>query len=211
MTAYTPGFYDIIRAGTRASAEVAVPLILSHIPARTVIDVGCGEGWWAAEFAAHGCDVTGIDGAYVAESPLGDRFYAHDLTSPIPDLGRFDLAVCLEVAEHLPAGRAAGMVADLCRLAPVVVFSAAIPGQGGVGHVNEQRPAYWVDLFARNGYTASGALRWPLWDDDRVECWYRQNLLVAADTPDAYPALFDTPTATPHCLIHPVLFDARRP
>jgi SAM-dependent methyltransferase len=210
--AYDEGFYDVIRAGTQQSAAVVVPAVLAEIPARTVVDVGCGEGWWALEFAARGCQVLGLDGAYVHGSPLGDRFRAWDLATPLPDdLGTFDLAVCLEVAEHLPPERAAGFISDLCRLAPTVAFSAAVPGQGGVGHVNEQPPGYWVDHFAVHGFEVSGALRWGLWDDNRVEVWYRQNLLVATSTPDDFPGLFDTPLAAPHYLVHPILFDARRP
>jgi SAM-dependent methyltransferase len=209
--AYGSDFYDIIRDGVRSSAAVVVPAILAEIPARTVVDVGCGEGWWAMEFAARGCDVTGLDGAYVQGSPLGDRFRPWDLAQPLPgDLGVFNLAICLEVGEHLPPYRAAGLVADLCRLAPTVAFSAAIPGQGGVGHLNEQPPAYWVDLFGQHGYAVSGALRWGLWDDHRVECWYAQNLLIATSTPGDFPVLFDTPLAVPHFLVHPTLFDARR-
>jgi SAM-dependent methyltransferase len=212
VAGYDTNFYDIIRAGTQASASVVVPAILADIPARTVVDVGCGEGWWAVEFAARGCDVLGLDGAYVQGSPLGDRFRPWDLATPLPgDLGRYDLAVCLEVAEHLPPGRAAGFVDDLCRLAPTVAFSAAVPGQGGVNHLNEQPPGYWANLFDEHGYAVSGALRWQLWDDDRVEVWYRQNLLVATSTPDVYPALFDTPLTAPRYLVHPILFDARRP
>lgn len=214
MTAYDAAFYDTIRPGCQSSAAAVVPLLLAHQiievgPVR-VVDVGCGEGWWADAFASYGCDVLGVDGAYVQGSPLGDRFVAHDLTQPLPSLGRFDLAVSLEVAEHLPASRADGFVADLCDLAPVVLFSAAIPGQGGVGHINEQWPAYWVEKFATHGMAASGALRWQVWDDPRVENWYAANMLVFARAPELYPALYDTPLALPWPVVHPVLYDARR-
>lgn len=217
---YTAAFYDQIRAGVQASAAVVVPLVLDHLTAidallpPRVVDVGCGEGWWAVEFARHGCEVIGIDGAYVAGSPLGDRFAPHDLTQPLPEhlYGRFDLAVCLEVAEHLPAGRADGLIADLCRLAPVVLFSAAIPGQGGAGHVNEQWPAYWVERFARHNFEVSGALRWPLWSDGRVEPWYAQNTLIAAcaDAAAELPDLFSGPASPPHPVVHPTIYDWRR-
>lgn len=210
---YNEAFFDTIRDGACSSAAVVVPLAVDLIKPRRVVDVGCGEGWWAHAFLEYGCDVTGVDGAPVSDSPLGDRRIIRDLTQPIPtsDLGVFDLAVSLEVAEHLPESRAAGFVADLAALAPVVLFSAAIPGQGGVGHINEQWPSYWVDLFAANGMAVSGALRWKIWGDDRVENWYRQNLLVAARDPGSLPELFDTPLAPPWPVVHPVLYDARRP
>lgn len=211
-TKYDAAFYDLIRPGVQSSAAVLVPLVVEAVKPRTVVDVGCGEGWWAETFAHHGCEVIGVDGAYVQGSPLGDRFLPHDLRLPLPAhlAGRFDLAVCLEVAEHLPASRADTLVADLCGLAPVVLFSAAIPGQGGVGHVNERWPAYWVERFHAHGFAASGALRWRVWMDDRVDNWYRANLLVFAEEPARYPDLFDTPLAPPWPVVHPVLFDARR-
>jgi len=209
---YDRVFYDTIRPGVQSSAAVVVPLVMDTIAPKLVVDVGCGEGWWAHEFTGHGCGVIGVDGQYVQGSPLGDRFIGHDLTRPMPPhlAGRFDLAVCLEVAEHLPATRAEGFVADLCGLAPTVLFSAAIPGQGGVGHVNEQPPGYWVGLFAGHGYAVSGALRWQMWNDTRVENWYKANMFVFAQDPDRFPALFDTPLAPPWPVVHPILFDARR-
>lgn len=207
---YDAAFYDMIRPGCQASAAVVVPLVVQHLQPRTVLDVGCGEGWWAHAFAEAGCDVLGIDGAVLDTRPAGPRFAHHDLSAPFAACGRFDLAVALEVAEHLPPWRADSFVADLCTVAPDVLFSAAIPGQGGVGHLNEQWPAYWVDLFRAHGYAVSGALRWQIWSDDRVENWYRANTLVASRRPEAYPALFASPLAEPWPVVHPVLYDARR-
>lgn len=182
---YTADFYDTIAPGCRSSAEVVVPMILERHPAETVVDVGCGQGWWGAEFVFHGCEVIGLDGGYVPDRRI--PFIEHDLTDPLP-AGSYDLAVCLEVAEHLPEHRAASFVADLCALAPVVVFSAAIPGQPGAGHVNCQWPSWWAPLFADCGYHLDDRLRDLIWDDDRIEPWYRQNLLIATPTPCDSPA-----------------------
>jgi hypothetical protein len=91
----------------------------------------------------------------------------------------------------------------LCELAPVVLFSAAVPGQGGHGHVNEQWPAYWVERFSSLGFHCSGALRWRFWRDERVEHWYAQNLLFAAHDPSRFPELFQTPLAEPWAVVHP--------
>ena len=99
---------------------------------------------------------------------------------------RFSLAICLEVGEHLPPERAPGFVTDLTRLAPVVLFSAAVPGQGGTNHVNEQWSEYWVALFEAQGWTCRDAVRpWVRTNED-VAWWYRQNLYLAvAPTADA--------------------------
>lgn len=207
---YDAAFYDTIRPGAQASAAVVVPLVMDLLAPRTVLDVGCGEGWWAKAFAdLGGCEVLGLDGPG-GGGALDGRFVAWDLRYSFASLAKVDLAVALEVAEHLSPKRAEGLVDDLAAVAPLVLFSAAIPGQGGTGHVNEQWPAYWVEKFHAHGMAVSGALRWQIWGDDRVENWYRQNLLVAARTPEAYPALFDTPVAPPWPVVHPVLYDARR-
>ena len=104
--------------GSARSASVVVPLVLSLLSVKSVIDVGCGVGPWAAAFLANGVsDVWGVDGDYVDRSQLRlplDRFLTRDLTKSLHFDRTFELAICLEVAEHLPASRAAGLVADLC-------------------------------------------------------------------------------------------------
>jgi hypothetical protein len=216
MAAYDKTFYDTIREGTQRSARQLVPLLVDelNLVRKKIIDVGCGEGWWAETFQQCGCETVGIDGGYVESSPLGDRFIPHDLSQPLPShlSDRFDAVVCLEVAEHLPEQRAAGFVKDLTNLAPIVIFSAAIPGQGGTGHVNEQWPSYWVDMFNSSGFIVSGALRFSIWDNTDIENWYRQNLLIAVrqDLEPHYPDLFESPVAHPFPIVHPVLYDARR-
>lgn len=164
------------------SAEVVVPLVLELLPeVTTVVDVGCGTGSWLAAFASYGCSVRGVDRPGLDRSTLviDERlFQAHDLTRPIEMEMRFDLAISLETAEHLPASAASTFVGGLVSLSDRVLFSAAIPGQGGPSHVNEQWPAYWMREFEQHGYGVSDCLRPQLWLDDRVAWWYRQNLML---------------------------------
>jgi tetratricopeptide (TPR) repeat protein len=168
--------------GAYRSAKEVVPHVLELLKPASIVDVGCGVGSWLAVFREHGIDdFLGVDGAYVDRDLLQippEKFRPHDLTNRLVLDRQFDLAVSLEVAEHLPADHAANFVASLVGLSRVVLFSAAVPYQGGHHHVNEQWPAYWVDLFERHGYVVVDCLRDKVWLNDRVDWWYRQNLLL---------------------------------
>ena len=184
LTSYTRAFYETIQGGSRRSAEEMVPLLLELVKPRSVVDVGCGDGTWLSVVAAHGiADVLGIDGAYVDRSRLAidrARFVEKDLALPFTIDRTFDLALSLEVGEHLPESAADGFVGSIARLAPVAVFSAAVPHQTGNHHVNERWPEYWAEAFARHGFAAADAIRPRLWDRSGVEWWYAQNTIVYA-------------------------------
>jgi hypothetical protein len=135
-----------------------------------------------ATFARFGVEETcGVDGEHVDPGLLEipqERFVIFDLQKPFTMDRRFDLVVSLEVAEHLPSERAETFVGSLTGLGPVVLFSAAIPAQGGRGHVNEQWPEYWHDRFRQRDFVAIDCLRPRLWYRDDVEWWYAQNILI---------------------------------
>jgi SAM-dependent methyltransferase len=182
---YSTDFYDYIDAGSRASAEAVARLILGEMTVKSLLDVGSGHGAWAAEWMKAGvADVIAVDGDYVRRDQLAipaDKFVAHDLATPL-DLGlRFDLVQSLEVAEHLPAANAAGFVDNLARHGDVILFSAAVPHQGGEHHVNEQPPQYWRELFAKQGYDVFDWLRPRLAGQRQVKAWYRFNTYVYAN------------------------------
>ena len=122
----------------------------------------------------------------------------------------FELAQSLEVAEHLDHIFAANFVKLLTSLADVVLFSAAIPYQGGVCHINEQPPAYWAELFAKQGYVCLDFLRPSIWGDESVLWWYRQNLLVFVHK-DRQAQLFPTlsPVSVPAYLPHPIIWEEK--
>jgi SAM-dependent methyltransferase len=178
---YGQPFYDAQREGSRRSAQRVVPHLLGLVRPRHVVDVGCGVGTWLSVFRQHGIDdVLGIDGEhvrYLLEIPES-HFSAQDVTAPQP-VGRvFDLVLSLEVAEHLPAACAEPFVAFLTGLGAVVLFSAAIPNQGGTNHLNEQWPDYWADLFGRRDFLPVDAIRPRIWQDEEIEWWYAQNAVL---------------------------------
>ena len=166
---------------SKAPKEV-VPLIMELIQPTSILDVGCGIGTWLQAFDQFGIkDYMGIDGSYVDRNLLkisGEHFTPQDLRNPWNLNRKFDLVISLEVAEHLEAEYAEHFVNSLVNHGDVVVFSAAIPGQSGQNHINEQWLSYWQEKFAQVGYILYDAIRPRIWTNERVDVWYKQNLVI---------------------------------
>jgi SAM-dependent methyltransferase len=179
---YGTRFQDFIKNDSLRSADRVVPILLSLVQPSSVVDVGCGTGAWLSAFQKHGVDrIRGIDGAYIDRKSLlipQDRFLGQDITRPLELGERFDLVVSVEVAEHVPAERSEQYLDNLTSLGDAIAFSAAIPNQGGIGHVNEQWPEYWKARFEARGYVLVDCVRRRIWEDRLIERWYRQNLLL---------------------------------
>jgi SAM-dependent methyltransferase len=203
-----PDLADWLVETSPVAAQLIVPLLVGIAEPRSVLDVGCGLGSWLAEFADRGIEIAGVDGFDPGprlEIPR-DRFRVVDLASA-PSFPCADLVLCLEVAEHLPESSAAGLVDALTHAAPVVVFSAAVPGQRGIGHVNEQWPSYWRALFEVRGFRQLDLIRPAIWDDDRIPFWYRQNMFVYTSAPELGALSGDAAgCAMPQDVVHPELF-----
>lgn len=195
---YPASFYSYQQVGSFASAMAVVPLALDHLRPASVLDVGCGAGAWVAAWRHHGvADVVGVDGDYVDASQLlfdPQDFRPLDVASPFRLGRRFGLVQCLEVAEHLPPSASGTLVDNLVAHSPIVLFSAAAPGQGGENHINERPAEDWRSLFQARGYAVFDCFR--PWLDGRreVEPWYRYNLFLfvhhqsAAALPEAVRA-----------------------
>ena len=174
-----PGF---VWEGSAGAAGRVMGIVCDRIAPLSVVDIGCGVGVWLKAALAAGAErAVGVDAAYVRPERIVDpriEFHAQDLEAPIALNERFDLALCLEVAEHLSPGRAESLVGDLCALSDCVLFGAAIPGQGGIGHVNERWQSYWAGLFAAHDWRPLDLVRPAIWGERAIQPWYRQNMLL---------------------------------
>lgn len=184
MTAhdYSNQFFDYIDDGARTSAQHFIRVLSPWIAPKSVLDLGSGRGAWLSEWMASGLsDVIGVDGAYVDQVNLvipSEKFVASDLTKPVKLGRKFDLAQSLEVGEHLPNSASATLVESLTSHSDRVVFSAAVPGQGGEFHINERPLEFWRQLFRERGYDPYDCIRPILNDEATVEPWYRYNAIL---------------------------------
>lgn len=179
---YNSGFFEDISQASRASASIVVPIVRELVSPASVLDVGCGVGTWLAEWVNQGVtDVLGLDGDYVDRTAFQiapANFIPTNLQNRFSLDRKFDLVESLEVAEHIDQAYADVFVESLTSHGDVILFSAAIPGQGGTHHVNEQWPSYWIGKFARVGFKPNDVIRPLIWADKRVSVWYRQNIIL---------------------------------
>ncbi|SAK89672.1 hypothetical protein AWB82_06287 [Caballeronia glebae] len=213
-TFYTDAFYAGQSDGSLRSARGILRGLFSIISVSTTLDVGCGVGPWSrAALDLGAAKSIGVDGEYVDRASLmidQSEFRSRNLENAWQldsgDLSKFDLVISLEVAEHLPSSSAETFISNLTFYGDAVLFSAAIPRQGGVNHINEQWPEYWSEIFARFGYDCFDIVRMDTWRDESIEWWYSQNTFVYArrgSTVHSQLSEVSRPVKTPTSLVHP--------
>jgi hypothetical protein len=188
---YNDSFYKNRHAQTLPMARIIVPLVREACGAiNSVCDIGCGVGTFLSVFAEDGkTHVLGVEGAWLNKAycvlPQANLVIA-DVSKPLLGLGRFDLVMSLEVAEHIDVEFADIFIANLMSLSDTVLFSAAVPGQGGVNHVNEQPHEYWINKFAIGGYDLRDCIRGRITNNESIFPWYRNNIMVFVKRLDSH-------------------------
>jgi len=116
----------------------------------------------------------------------------------------------LEVAEHLSPEAASTFVKSLVSASDFILFSAAIPLQGGVRHLNEQWPDYWAGLFREQGYVVVDCVRQKIWNETSIPVWYRQNILMFVKEDQVSRLKMDRSDPVNHSMalsvVHPELY-----
>jgi cyclopropane fatty-acyl-phospholipid synthase-like methyltransferase len=214
-TPYDHQFYVEQKEIAHTSAREILPYLLELIQPRSVLDVGCGVGSWLYIFKEFGIEnVFGIDGPWVDKNQLEvpiENFLSVDLNKGV-DLSRtFDLVMSLEVAEHINEEFSDKFVESLINHGSIILFSAAVPLQGGAHHVNEQWPEYWVKKFRERGYFVIDAIRPHIWQNKKVDFWYAQNMLIFVrsdylQSNSRLRAAYTNTNMSQLSIIHPVLY-----
>jgi SAM-dependent methyltransferase len=190
-------YHPLLFAYYHEEAVAAAPGVMqtfAHLfpNARAYVDIGAGTGAFAAhakglglsavayEYSALGRFVAKRQGVEVRRLDLRER---RVIASERP----FDLAYCFEVAEHLDAALGDELIRFCAAQAPIVVFTAAPPGQGGTGHKNEQPQSYWISRFRAEGMTYKTRLSRELAEGFRREVvqspWLANNVMVFVADP----------------------------
>ena len=164
------------------AANEVVPTLIKLLEPKSVVDVGCGIGTWLKVFKDNGVkNILGIDGEYVDKNLLKiefESFKDFDLEKLYISNSKYDLAISLEVAEHLSELNSDVFIKTLTGLSDTVIFSAAIPNQGGQNHINEKEPRYWIEKFESLEYKTLDILRPIFWNNTNIDWWYRQNFIL---------------------------------
>jgi SAM-dependent methyltransferase len=165
-----------------SSPEIIVPYLMDIFKPNSVLDIGCGLGTFLYEFKKNKVDnIVGVDGNWVDKKKLvisSNNFIEADLEKPINLNKKFDIVLCLEVAEHLVESAANTIVDSLCKHGNIIIFSAAIKNQIGQNHINEQPFSYWHKKFKVKGYEIVDLFRPVFWNDTKVQWWYKQNMFL---------------------------------
>ncbi len=193
---YDKQFFSLLEKGSYSSAKIILPLINNVFNPSSIVDVGCGNGLWLKVWNEdlNKTDILGIDGEYVDEDTFAvDKKYLFkaDLKNVVSINKKFDVATSFEVGEHLPENCSDKFVETLVSLSKVVVFSAALIGQQGTYHINEQLPEFWARKFIKHNYVPVDYIRPIIWNNVDIQYWYRQNIIVFIhkDYINNYPSL----------------------
>jgi len=189
---YTVDFYESVNQRASETAKLVFEILNKYVRVNSIVDAGCGSGAWirtALEEGlekAYGLDLTSSIDLINKNSDFKEQLDSGRIelierdfvSNPISEFPKADLAVCLEVLEHLPPSTAESLVARLTEASDFVIFSAAQPGQGGTYHINEQELRYWVDQFAKYDFEPFDPFREILSESNFVPRFYSLNMLL---------------------------------
>lgn len=182
-TVYNSAFYEHRHRATSHAAEVVLGIVHNFgVPMNSAIDIGCGVGAWLKTIEDRGAARTrGYEGPWLPKqmyTAAGELVLADLNTLNIDTSEKYDIAICLEVFEHLTMAGCESIASQLAAVTDTILFSAAPPAQGGNGHINERPLSDWIKLFEGKGFNAIDDIRWRIWGDDEIPYWYRQNIVL---------------------------------
>ena len=219
-TIYNEGFYDLVLRYNYPAAKAVVPIVCNFFTPKKVIDFGCGVGCWLKAFDEY-CELEkmmGLEGDWLSKEKLmipekNIRYVDFMMGQELSFEDKYDLAICLEVAEHIDEENGEHLLNNMTRASDIILFSAAIPQQGGDGHINERWQSYWVKKFQQREYVCLDILRPIMWNNQEVLAHYRQNMFLYVNEkmiekmPELQPYLNNKPLID---VVHPEIYSQQR-
>jgi hypothetical protein len=211
---YQNDFYSTRNLETEISAQKVLTVLFKYFKPTSVVDFGCGVGTWLKVSKDLGIEnILGLEGEWLNKNQLvisENSFMYKDLSKPVSLDKMYDMAISLEVAEHINPDSSNIFVDNLVNASDIVLFSAAIPHQRGTGHVNEQWHDYWIKIFSTKNYDVVDLLRPEIWNLKEVKTWYKQNILlfVNSEKKNLYPWVEKFKNVSPnmYSIVHPDTF-----
>jgi len=180
--AYDERFYQNQLNISLVSARIYLRFLWKFVQPASALDVGCGRGAWLKACQELGSKTLfGFDGIWNSQSSMIEpkiNFRSIDLNKPFSLPEKVDIAITLEVAEHLEPSTAPQFIKCMTNSSDLILFSAAYTKQEGTNHLNEQPHTYWAMLFAERDFVPFDMFRPQFWGNEMIDFWYRQNTFL---------------------------------
>lgn len=178
---YNHRYFKTIEQAEKVQAESLADILIEMYDPQSVADVGCATGLYLVPFLTRGVVTIGWDSAdYAVEQKLVPTVEKADITETMSEV-TVDLAICLEVLEHIENDLCGGVIQNLVNMSDLIIFSAAQPGQAGTGHINCKPKKHWETLFNIRGYNrdpdAEEQIKQYVMQKDHAQ-WFVDNLQV---------------------------------
>jgi hypothetical protein len=167
------------------SAKYIIDEIFQYFESSTsFIDYGCGLGAWASVFESKGIQkFKCFDHPTLPKEKLliqnKENFFPMDLEYELPEISKVDFCICIEVLEHFSDTKGRDIINFLTSSSDLILFSAAIPNQKGVGHINEQRHNYWHNIFQSKGFMFYDGFKSELFKhENEIKFFHLQNMFI---------------------------------
>ena len=175
--------YNVLDGEEKPMAKSIAGWVKDNINPKNVLDIGCGPGTYVEELIAQGIDAHGID---IDERVIGKDYLSQ--TSIFDNTETADLVTCYEVLEHIDpmyGDKCVKALIDAVEPGGTLIFTAAQPGQGGVGHINCRKKEYWLsklseELIYHPGLTddLKIALKTCRYNQETFMGWFIKNVMV---------------------------------
>jgi hypothetical protein len=166
---YTKGYFEKIEEEEALQASRLERILYALYKPKSVIDWGCASGLYLEPFMENGCEVLGIENSPVAIemrhpdiriirsdmtqaihlTPMTMKPVGIDVSAPVT---KFDMALCIEVLEHIDEQYSKVAIENVCRSSDRLVVSIAREWQQGPGHLNLKPIEYWIQKFGWQGF-----------------------------------------------------------